>query len=166
MIFSEAMNASTINTNTVQLRNSSNQLVPATVGYNPGTLTATLTPSALLATSTTYTATVVGGASGVKDAAGNALAADETWTFTTASTACPCTIWSASTVPTVIEDPDTVAVELGVKFRANIDGFISGIRFYKGPTTRERTSARCGPAVDSNWRRPRSPTKQPPAGSR
>jgi len=35
-----------------------------------------------LAAGTTYTATIKGGSSGVKDAAGNALAADKTWTFT------------------------------------------------------------------------------------
>ena len=46
-------------------------------------LTVTLHPSASLAAATTYLATVKGGASGVKDAAGNALALDKTWTFTT-----------------------------------------------------------------------------------
>ena len=45
--------------------------------------TATLTPSAALEASTSYTATVKGGASGVKDLAGNALAADSSWSFTT-----------------------------------------------------------------------------------
>ena len=59
--------------------------VPATVTYNAASTTATLTPSAALAASTTYTATVKGGATGVKDTAGNALAADKTWTFTTAA---------------------------------------------------------------------------------
>ena len=29
-------------------------------------------------------------------------------------------------------DSDTDAVELGVKFRADQDGFVTGIRFYKG----------------------------------
>jgi hypothetical protein len=48
-----------------------------------------LTPSAALATNTTYTATVKSGASGVKDAAGNPLAADKVWSFTTAGTSAP-----------------------------------------------------------------------------
>ncbi|MHA7239780.1 CBM96 family carbohydrate-binding protein [Arthrobacter sp. TMS1-12-1] len=56
--------------------------VPAAVSFS-GT-TATLNPDTDLAASTTYTATIKGGASGVKDVAGNALAADRTWTFTTA----------------------------------------------------------------------------------
>jgi hypothetical protein len=58
--FSEAVNANTINTNTIQLRNPSNALIPATVTYDANTHTATLTPSAALAFGTTYTTTVVG----------------------------------------------------------------------------------------------------------
>src|SRR5207237_10439060 len=42
--------------------------------------TATFTPSSNLAASTTYTATI---STGVKDLAGNAMAANYVWTFTT-----------------------------------------------------------------------------------
>ena len=45
--------------------------------------TATLQPSAALAAGTTYTATLLSGSSGVKDLAGNALASNFTWSFTT-----------------------------------------------------------------------------------
>jgi methionine-rich copper-binding protein CopC len=55
--------------------------VAATVGYDAATRTATLDPSADLVAGTGYTATV---GTGVKDAAGNALAAARSWTFTTA----------------------------------------------------------------------------------
>ena len=48
------------------------------------TRTATLTPNAALSNSTTYQATIKGGASGVADPAGNTLQADKTWSFTTA----------------------------------------------------------------------------------
>ena len=82
-IFNEAMNASTINGSTIELRNPSNALITATVSYNAATRTVTLTPSAALANSTVYTVTIKGGASGVKDAAGNALASDYSWSFTT-----------------------------------------------------------------------------------
>src|SRR5262249_28360865 len=58
----------------------------ATVSYNATTNVATLTPSAALAYSTQYTVTVVGGASGVKDQAGNAMAANFTSSFTTIAT--------------------------------------------------------------------------------
>jgi hypothetical protein len=88
--FSEAMNASTITTSTFQLRNPAGTLVTATVAYNATTRVATLTPSsALTGGPTTYTATVVGGTNGVKDLAGNSLASNQTWSFTTADTTPP-----------------------------------------------------------------------------
>ena len=46
--------------------------------------------------------------------------------------ACPCSVWDATTVPAVPAAPDSDAVELGVKFRAATDGYVTGIRFYKG----------------------------------
>ena len=110
----------------------------ATVSYDSSTRTATLKPLAALAGIATYTATVRGGSTDprVKDIAGNALAASFTWTFTTASAPagpnCPCTAWPSSTVPSNPQVADPNAVELGVKFRVDVDGFITGIRFYKG----------------------------------
>jgi hypothetical protein len=55
----------------------------ATVSYDPATNSATFNPNTDLEAGVTYTATVRGGANGVKDAAGNPLAADKVWTFTT-----------------------------------------------------------------------------------
>jgi PKD repeat protein len=49
-------------------------------------------------------------------------------------TTCPCTIWSPSSAPKVAADPDRGAVELGVKFRADRDGMVTGVRFYKSST--------------------------------
>ncbi len=46
---------------------------------------------------------------------------------------CPCTtIWRPSTVPAVTDSGDRGAVEVGVKFKTDVAGFITGIRFYKG----------------------------------
>ncbi|MGH8609355.1 MAG: DUF4082 domain-containing protein, partial [Gammaproteobacteria bacterium] len=45
---------------------------------------------------------------------------------------CPCSGFSSSTTPTNPSVSDQNAVELGVKFRSDLDGFITGIRFYKG----------------------------------
>ena len=130
--FSEAMNVSSINTSTVLLTNPSNGVVPATVVYNTSTFTATLTPNAALAPSTTYTATVEGGAGGVTDLAGNAMTANTTWSFTTAAPGptCPCSIWS----PTSAVGPmstQAAAGELGLKFRSDVNGYILAVRFYK-----------------------------------
>ena len=45
---------------------------------------------------------------------------------------CPCSVWDATTVPAVPASPDGTAYELGVRFRAATDGYVTGIRFYKG----------------------------------
>ncbi len=67
----------------------------------------------------------------MKDAAGNALANNLSWSFTTAAVpSCPCSIWNDSTLPSR-QDADTSAIEVGVKFRADTNGYITGLRFYK-----------------------------------
>ncbi len=81
--FNEPMNPASIDGTRVELRNPANQIVPATVGYNAAERRVTLTPSSALQLETTYTAKVKGGPGGVTDVAGNALAADSTWSFTT-----------------------------------------------------------------------------------
>jgi hypothetical protein len=134
--FNEAMNASTINTSTFQLSGGGSNSVAATVSYNSSTLTATLVPTHALAYNTAYTATVVGGTSGVQDPNGDIMAASYTWTFTTAPApgACPCTIWSSTTTPGTVDSGDGNGVEVGVKFTASENGYITGIRFYKATT--------------------------------
>ena len=81
--FSEAMNPSTVSPATFTLTPAPGGTT--TVSLDSTNKVATLNPGADLAPGTTYTATIKGGSSGVKDAAGNALASDKTWTFTTAS---------------------------------------------------------------------------------
>jgi len=41
-------------------------------------------------------------------------------------------IWPSSTTPTGADETSSTPYELGVKFKANADGYIKGIRFYKG----------------------------------
>jgi hypothetical protein len=83
--FSEPMDPASINSSTFELRDASNALVPATVTIGGETGTITLDPISSLVNSMTYTATVKGGATEprVKDVAGNALAANFSWSFTT-----------------------------------------------------------------------------------
>jgi methionine-rich copper-binding protein CopC len=81
--FSEAMNPATISTSTFVLRDASNNVIPAAVTINGANTVATLNPTPTLAALTTFTVTVLGGATGVKDQAGNALAVDRVWSFTT-----------------------------------------------------------------------------------
>jgi uncharacterized protein DUF4082 len=48
----------------------------------------------------------------------------------------PCyySLWNDSNTPSVITHTDNNAVELGMKFQSEVDGSISAVRFYKGPT--------------------------------
>jgi hypothetical protein len=79
-IFSEAMDPLTITALTFTLRQGSTS-IPGTVTYS-GT-TARLTPTNILSAGIVYTATITTGA---KDLAGNPLAANFVWSFTTAVT--------------------------------------------------------------------------------
>ena len=84
--FSEAMDQSTIippaNTFTLTKQGATTP-VAATVSYDATAKKATLNPSANLEAGATYTATLKGGANGVKDLAGNPLTSDKTWSFST-----------------------------------------------------------------------------------
>jgi hypothetical protein len=89
--FSEPMKAASITTTTMFLTvRASGELVPATVSYDAAATTARLTPSKRLDFQTEYRVTVKGGtppkgpADGVRDVAGNLMAGDATWNFTTA----------------------------------------------------------------------------------
>jgi hypothetical protein len=121
--FSEPVVAASIS---MELRDAASALVPGTLTYDPATLTASLDPTAALSISTTYTARVLSAA----DASGNVLAAPVTWTFSTP--VCPCSIWENSPVPMVESQNDTNSVEVGVRFVVEANGFITGVRFYKG----------------------------------
>lgn len=81
--FSEDMDAATIVAGTFKITGPSASVVAGAVTYDALSRTASFTPTGLLDPSTLYTATIVGGINGAKDLAGNAIAADVTWTFTT-----------------------------------------------------------------------------------
>jgi len=78
--FSESMNPATITGTTFTLTGPGATAVAGTVTYAVGARTATFTPTANLADNTSYTATITTGAT---DLAGNALAANFIWSFTT-----------------------------------------------------------------------------------
>src|SRR5207247_471219 len=88
--FSEAMDASTINTNTFTLMQGTTNL-PRTVSYADGT--ATFTPAQHVALLISYTVTISIGAT---DLAGNALTTDMSWSFTTAASILPVVLESAA----------------------------------------------------------------------
>jgi hypothetical protein len=104
--FSEAMNASTINSTSFTLKQGTTP-VAGTVTY-VGT-TAIFKPTSVLNGTTAYTATIT---TGVKDLAGNALAAPKTWTFTTNTT--------VDTTPPTVSSVFPANMATGVLLNANI----------------------------------------------
>jgi hypothetical protein len=87
--FSLAMNSTSINSATFTVTGPGTTPVAGAVSYDASTDTATFTPSAALAASTIYTATITTGA---VDAYGIALASNFVWTFTPGSCVPPTVI--------------------------------------------------------------------------
>jgi hypothetical protein len=76
--FSEAMNSASITSATFRINGVTGTVAASGTG-------ATFTPASPLSSSSTYTAIITGGVNGVRDAAGNNLPADFSWTFTTSA---------------------------------------------------------------------------------
>ena len=118
------------------LRDGAGNPVAATVSWQAAledlneSATLTLTPHSALTPFTTYTVTV----SGAVDAQGNTMAGPYSWSFSPipSTPITDATIWSNSTAPAVASANDSNAQELGVKFTADVSGYITGVRFYKG----------------------------------
>ncbi len=91
--FSEPMNNSTISTSTILLKQGTTN-IPGTVGMSGNT--ATFTPTSALNGNLVYTVSVT---TGVKDAAGNPMAANYSWSFTTVSTAPVAKSFATDVVP-------------------------------------------------------------------
>ena len=100
--FSEDVDPSTLTTAFTLSKQGSSTSVAANVTYDATKNKATLDPDSTLEASTTYTATIKGGSTGVKDLAGNALAQDHSWTFTSATPQSPsCTITGTANAETI-----------------------------------------------------------------
>jgi hypothetical protein len=118
-VFSEAMDQASITTATVRVTGLGGASVTGTVGYASDTRTATFSPSSQLAANTTYTGTIRGGATGARDLAGNSLASNYVWTFTTGVT-------PDITLPTVIST-DPVNHASGVALNKKISATFSEV---------------------------------------
>jgi methionine-rich copper-binding protein CopC len=123
-VFSEAVQPQTIS---MTLRDVNNNVVPAQVSYDATSRTVTLDPNADLTQGAWYSVTL----SGAADAAGNVMTT-LTWSFTVQAPIVGATIWNPDTTPSVISANDSAALELGMKFRSSLNGYITGVRFYKG----------------------------------
>ena len=101
--FWEDMKESTLWGNFMLTKQGSSTPIPCwSTLYNSVTKTATWDPCSDLEANTTYTATIKGGSTGAQDRAGNALAQDYTWTFTTAAPPAPkCTKTGTANAETI-----------------------------------------------------------------
>lgn len=127
--FSSALDADTL---VFTVKDSAGTTVAGTKALGASN-SATFTPTGELALNTTYTASVR-----ASDLWGNAMAAPVTWNFTTSASPptanCPCTLWSGTTTPaTANAGGDSNSVELGTRFQSAVNGYITGVTFYKGP---------------------------------
>ncbi len=104
-LFSEAMDATTINATTFALSNG----VTGAITYDATNRIAKIIPSGDLAFNTTYTATIT---SGVRDLAGNAMANNFSWNFTTGN--------APDTTPPVVSSTTPAAGASSVPVNASI----------------------------------------------
>jgi hypothetical protein len=105
--FSEGMDAATITATTFTFKQGTSNVASA-ISYSG--VDVVLTPVSPLASSTVYTATI---STGVKDLAGNAVAADYVWSWTTAASA-------DATSPTItLANPANLATNVAVNSAVN-----------------------------------------------
>jgi glucose/arabinose dehydrogenase len=114
--FSVAIDPSTVNTSTFLLiRQGTTTAIPAVVTYDSVTGKATLKPSAYLLTSATYIATLKGGSTGIKDLAGNPLAANRSWSFTTTATRADASQFISQSVPATMVHGQQYTISITIK---------------------------------------------------
>ena len=119
--------------------------VPNVVGQTQAAATSAITGAGLVVGTVTSasSATVASGSvisssplAGTQVAAGSAVSL----VVSTGPTPPPppptaISIWSASATPSMFATMDSSAVELGLKFRSDVAGTVTGVRFYKGSMT-------------------------------
>lgn len=102
--------------------------VPGNMLTLPLGSTASFDPTGDLASGTTYSVTVTG----AKNLGGAAMAAPFVTSFTTSGpSTCPCSLLSSSATPATSNSGDVSPITVGLRFTVDIDGVVSGLRYYR-----------------------------------
>ncbi|MQW74778.1 DUF4082 domain-containing protein [Nocardioides sp. dk4132] len=105
--------------------------VPGATSYDAGSRTATFTPAQPLAGGVRHTATVQ-----ATDSAGQQVSGARQWSFTTAVPqgpvgVCPCSLFADDLAPVLPDSGDSAPVSVGTRFRTDVAGLVTAIRFYR-----------------------------------
>jgi hypothetical protein len=138
--FSESVRPGTIS---LRVLDQDNHELSGTLRYDEASKTASFLPQSTtgrpqgccgqcshcpLRPATTYRVTVAG----AQDLAGNTMAA-ASWSFTTSDLVAGATLWNDGPLPTTaVSVVDATPTEVGMTFQVAQDGYITGLRFYKG----------------------------------
>ncbi|WP_312182150.1 DUF4082 domain-containing protein [Arthrobacter sp.] len=114
------------------VRDAAGTPVEGSTRYSAASRTAEFLPAAELSAGTQHTVELA-----AVDTDGNGIASGGTWSFTTTRSAsegdCPCSLFSEDSIPQLPQLSDGIPLTLGVAFRPDAAGTITGVRFYKGP---------------------------------
>jgi len=120
----------------VLLQDSTGNPVPITVvrTFDDSPTDLVIVPQRLLQPLQTYTVILKGGPDEphITGPGNTPLPSDYTWSFTTTAAPPPMTIFAPDDKPGIPVFNDPQPVEVGLKFRSDTDGAITGVRFYKG----------------------------------
>lgn len=123
--YSKSMDPATVQ---FTLTSGTGATVAGSAGYDNATKTVTFSPNAPLAAAQTHTATVR-----ASDVYGTA-APVTTWSFTTDVDGSVAKLFPTDAVPAnAAASDDPGPLELGVRFVPDVNGFVTGVRFYQGP---------------------------------
>jgi PKD repeat protein len=110
---------------------STGQITAWAWSFGDGTTSTAQNPSHSYAAAGSYSVTLTATASN-----GTKVSATRSSYIAVSSTATAATysLWPSTAIPATPSDPDGSAVNLGVKFSATQNGYVTGIRFYKSST--------------------------------
>jgi Domain of unknown function (DUF4082)/Bacterial Ig-like domain len=138
--FNKPLDPKSVNDQSVALTDASNAPVPFNIFYDEGALAVRIVPAALLQPNQKYTVTFYGPIHEphITGTDGLAIFPGSAFSFTTAPATPPIrtfSLFAPTDTPVNRTAADHRSAELGVKFRATVDGFVTGVRFYKGDAT-------------------------------